>query len=206
MQPFAQHVGQRAVVGLGDVGDLHARGVGLGSRAHRTDQRQAAFERRGDERQLGRQGVYGIHHVVVPRRVEQRVGLLVADVAVHHAQVYFRVDVAQPFGEHLGLRPPDGRVQRHELAVDVRSVHRVGVGHGHAAHARPGDHLRGVGPHASQPHHEHVRPSEAAEFLFAEQQLGPLQPVVHAVRFRSFPSCPSCAPSAVLHFSPNSRR
>ena len=120
------------------------------------------------------------------RRVEQRVGLLVADVAVDDRKVQRRVDVAQPLGQHVGLLPPDGRVQRHELAVDVRRRHGVGVRDGHRSHARAGDHLRGIGSHAAQSHDQHVRLPQPVELLTTEQQLGAFQPVVvHLPNIRS---------------------
>ena len=149
-------MGQRAVVGLRDVGDLQLRGVGLGPGPHRADQRIAPFERGGDQRQFRREGVDGVHHIVVTRGIEQRVGLLVLDVAIDHRESDRGVDVPQPFGQHLGLLPPDGRVERHQLAVDVRRVHRVGIGHRHAAYARTGDHLGGIGAHAAQTDDQNV--------------------------------------------------
>ena len=69
-------------------------------------------------------------------------------------------------------------MEGHQLAVDVGRVHRVGVGDGHASHARPGDHLRGIGPHAAQPDHEHVGVAQQLQFFAAEQQFGSFQPVM----------------------------
>ena len=87
VQPLAEHVRQGAVVGLRDVGDLHLRGVGLGAGAHRADQRQRTVEGALYQRQLGREGVDGVHHEIVCGGVEQRVGLLVPDVAVVNASL-----------------------------------------------------------------------------------------------------------------------
>ena len=70
MEPLAQHVGQRAVVGFRDVGDFEFGGVGFGSGAHRADERQPALQRGGDQRQFRREGVDGVHHVVVARGVQ----------------------------------------------------------------------------------------------------------------------------------------
>ncbi len=179
VEPFAQHVGQRAVVGLRDVGYLELRGVGLGSGAHRADKRHAPFECREDERQFGREGVDGVDDIVVFRGIEQRVGFVVLDVAFDRRKPEFRVDVAEPFGHHGGLGTPHGRVQRYQLAVDVGCRHRVGIGYGHAPHACPGDHLGGVGSHAADSHDQYVGTAQHVEFLFAQQQGGAFQPVIH---------------------------
>ncbi len=69
-------------------------------------------------------------------------------------------------------------MQGDELAVDVRLRHRVGIGYGHAAHARAGDHLRCIGAYAAQPDHQHVGAAQQVEFLVAQQQGGAFQPVI----------------------------
>ena len=165
-------------MGLGDVGDLHLRRVGLGPCAHRADQRQRTVQSTLYQRQFGREGVDGVHCVVVFRGVEQQVGLLVLDVTVDHREFYFRVDVAQAFGQNFGFPAADGRVEGDQLAVDVARRHVVGVGDGHAAHAGPDDHLGGIGAHAAQPDDQYVGLSEQVEFLFAEQQLGAFKPII----------------------------
>ena len=133
MQTFAQHVRQRAVVRAADVGDLHARGIGLRAGAHRTDQRNAAVEAALDERQLRREGVDRIHRIIVGRGVEQPVGLFVPDVFLDDGELQIGVDVAQPLGENFGLGASDRRMQSDQLPVDIGFGHTVGVGDREAA-------------------------------------------------------------------------
>jgi hypothetical protein len=178
VKPFAQHVGQRAVVGAGDVLDFEPRGVGFGSGAHRADQGNAAFQRPQDQRQLGREGVDRIDRVVEPCRVEQQVGFFVLDVFIDYVEFECRVDVPQPLGQHLGFGPSDGRVEGHQLAVDIGRIDRVGIGDGHAPHACPDDHLGGIGAHAAQSYDQHVGRTQFFEFFRSQQELRSFEPVV----------------------------
>ena len=89
-----------------------------------------------------------------------------------------RVDVPQPLGQHLGFGPSDGRVEGHQLAVDIGRIDRVGIGDGHTSHACPDDHLGGIGAHAAQSYDQHVGRTQFFEFFRSQQELRSFEPVV----------------------------
>ena len=102
----------------------------------------------------------------------------VLDVFIDYVEFECRVDVPQPLGQHLGFGPSDGRVEGHQLAVDIGRIDRVGIGDGHAPHACPDDHLGGIGAHAAQSYDQHVGRTQFFEFFRSQQELRSFEPVV----------------------------
>ena len=184
VQALAQHVRERTVVRPGDVLDPYPRRVGFRSGPHRADDRNVPLETRPDQARLGREGVDRVDDVVEPF-VEQRLGLLVADVSSYDRQSQSRVDVQQPSGHDLGFRLADRAVQGRQLAVDVRFGHRIGIRYRHGSDAGPRDRFGRIGPDAAESDDQYAGVSQSFDAVASQQQFRALHPFFHRPnRFR----------------------
>ena len=87
MQTLAQHMRQWAVVRATDIGHLDTGRIGFCARTHCAHNRNTTVERTFDQSGFGRQRVDSVNDIVVVRRIEDSVGLLVADISLNHIEL-----------------------------------------------------------------------------------------------------------------------
>ena len=150
----AHNLGQRADGGLVDVRHLKAGGVHLVAGTHGADDGHTGLFCLDHQRDLPRNGINGIHDVIILGEIELILRLRSEERLVGgHFDV--GVDIVDAFCGHIHLILAHRLVGGHDLAVEVGEADLVVVDQVQRSHAAAGQCLHGIAPHTADAKHSH---------------------------------------------------
>mmetsp|Transcript_10720 Transcript_10720/g.23264 ORF Transcript_10720/g.23264 Transcript_10720/m.23264 type:complete len:209 (-) Transcript_10720:189-815(-) len=148
---------------------MHPRRVGLPPRSHTGYDSNVAFRAVCYQVRLRRDVVYGVYYHVPfssLRRVQHHpVLLLVSGVHLYHRIQHQALPVGtyppQVAAQHRRLGQPHVVERRHRVSVQAAQRDLIEVHETEVLDSRAGEHVGGVGPHASEAHDEDTRVRDA---------------------------------------------
>ena len=152
---FAHDPCQRADGGFGNIRDLEQGRIQFVSGTHAAENGRSGSLGGGDQRQLGSNGVYGVHNIVILGKIKVVCGVgAIEDGA--GGDMGIRIDGQHPLPGSLSLGHAHSVEGCQKLAVDIGQTDGVVVDEIQSAYAAAGQGFHGIAAHTAQTEHGHT--------------------------------------------------